>query len=95
MSTAPVRHFLDIWRHDAATLRAILEDAKVRKAARRGWGQAKVDADAPGEGRTLAMIFQKNSTRTWFSFDAAIRQLGGASVIATGSDLQLGRGATR
>jgi len=91
---APPRHFLDIWRHDAATLRAILEDAKVRKAARRGWGQARVDADAPGAGRTLAMIFQKNSTRTWFSFDAAIRQIGGAGVIATGSDLQLGRGET-
>ena len=40
------------------------------------------------------MIFQKNSTRTWFSFDAAIRQLGGASIIATAADMQLGRGET-
>jgi ornithine carbamoyltransferase len=38
------------------------------------------------------MIFEKNSTRTRFSFDAAIRQLGGASIIATASDMQLGRG---
>jgi ornithine carbamoyltransferase len=40
------------------------------------------------------MIFQKNSTRTRFSFDAAIRQLGGASIIATATDMQLGRGET-
>jgi ornithine carbamoyltransferase len=40
------------------------------------------------------MIFQKNSTRTRFSFDAAIRQLGGAAIISTGSDMQLGRGET-
>jgi ornithine carbamoyltransferase len=88
------RHFLDLWRLDAQVLRTILEDAKARKAARRGWGQARVDADAPGAGRTLAMIFQKNSTRTRFSFDAGIRQLGGASIIATAADMQLGRGET-
>ncbi|MEO8811370.1 MAG: ornithine carbamoyltransferase [Caulobacteraceae bacterium] len=88
------RHFLDLWRIDAKVLRAILGDAVARKAARRGWGQARVDADAPGAGRTLAMIFQKNSTRTRFSFDAAIRQLGGASIISTGTDMQLGRGET-
>jgi ornithine carbamoyltransferase len=88
------RHFLDIWRHDSDTLRGMLEDAKRRKAVRRGWGQGEVDADAPARGRTLAMIFQKNSTRTRFSFDAAMRQLGGDSIIATGSDMQLGRGET-
>jgi ornithine carbamoyltransferase len=88
------RHFLDLWRLDAEVLRAIIEDAKARKAARRGWPKGKVDADAPAAGRTLAMIFQKNSTRTRYSFDAAIRQLGGSSIIATGTDMQLGRGET-
>jgi len=88
------RHFLDIWSLDAASLRAILDDAHARKAARKGWGQARVDRDAPLSGRTLAMIFQKNSTRTRFSFDAAIRQLGGASIISTSADMQLGRGET-
>jgi ornithine carbamoyltransferase len=87
-----VRHFIDLWRLDPATVRLILDDAHARKAARKGWPKGKVDADAPGRDRTLAMIFQKNSTRTRFSFDAAIRQLGGASVIATSSDMQLGRG---
>ncbi|MDU0220573.1 hypothetical protein RVS24_26735, partial [Escherichia coli] len=72
--------------------RAILDDAKARKAARVGRGQAEVDADAPPKGKTLAMIFQKDSTRTRFSFDAGTRQLGGASIIATASDMQLGRG---
>ncbi|HEY1561617.1 MAG TPA: ornithine carbamoyltransferase [Caulobacteraceae bacterium] len=89
-----VRHFLDIWALDGATLRAILDDAHARKAARKGWGQARPDVDAPAAGRTLAMIFQKNSTRTRFSFDAAIRQLGGASILSTGADMQLGRGET-
>jgi ornithine carbamoyltransferase len=88
------RHFLDLWALDAGALRAILTDAKARKAARRGWPQGRPDADVPAKERTLAMIFQKNSTRTRFSFDAAIRQLGGASVIATATDMQLGRGET-
>jgi len=59
-----------------------------------GWGQARPDADTPLAGRTVAMIFQQNSTRTRFSFDAAIRQLGGANIISTGEDMQLGRGET-
>lgn len=86
------RHFVDLWRLDPAVLRLILDDAAARKAARKGWPKARVDADAPGRDRSLAMVFEKNSTRTRFSFDAAIRQLGGASVIATAADMQLGRG---
>jgi len=86
------RHFIDIWKLEAHDLRAILDDARARKAARKGWTQARVDADAPGADRTLAMIFEKNSTRTRFSFDAAIRQLGGAGIISTSADMQLGRG---
>jgi ornithine carbamoyltransferase len=89
---AEPRHFLDLWRLDATTLRALLDEAHRRKAARKGWPKGKIDADAPLDGRTLAMIFEKNSTRTRFSFDAAIRQLGGASIISTAADMQLGRG---
>lgn len=87
-----VRHFLDIHRLEAAELRAILDDAHARKRARKGWSQGRADDDAPGRDRVLAMIFEKNSTRTRFSFDAAIRQLGGASIIANAGDMQLGRG---
>jgi ornithine carbamoyltransferase len=88
------RHFIDIWKLESSDLRAILDDARARKAARKGWPQARVDADAPGAERTLAMIFEKNSTRTRFSFDAAIRQLGGSGIISTSADMQLGRGET-
>jgi ornithine carbamoyltransferase len=88
------RHFVDLWSLEASDLRRILDDAKARKAARRGWPKGRVDPDAPARDRTLAMVFQKHSTRTWFSFDAAIRQLGGASIISTGADMQLGRGET-
>ena len=89
--TAP-RHFLDLWRLDAQTIRSLLEDAKRRKAARAGWTKGRVDADAPASGRTLAMIFEKHSTRTRFSFDAAMRQLGGEVIISTAAEMQLGRG---
>ena len=86
------RHFIDLWRLSPEDARSILEDAKRRKAARLGKPKGWVDADAPGRDRVLAMIFEKNSTRTRFSFDAAIRQLGGSGIIATASDMQLGRG---
>ena len=79
---------------EAADLRLIMTDAHRRKAARAGWPKGRVDADAPLRDRTLAMVFQKNSTRTWFSFDAAIRQLGGHSIISTDADMKLGRGET-
>ena len=88
------RHFIDLWALDRATLRALLDEARRRKTARFGWTKGRVDDDAPAAGRTLAMIFEKNSTRTRFSFDAAIRQLGGQSAIATANDMQLGRGET-
>ena len=90
--TQEIRHFIDLWRFEGGTLRAILEDAKARKAARIGWPKGALDADAAALDRTLAMIFEKNSTRTRFSFDAAIRQLGGHCIIATAADMQLGRG---
>jgi ornithine carbamoyltransferase len=92
--TAQPRHFIDLWDIEPAALRAMLDDARARKAARKGWPTGRADADAPARDHTLAMIFQKNSTRTWFSFDAAMRQLGGASIISTGADMQLGRGET-
>ena len=92
MSAPAPRHFLDLWRLNGADLRAILEDAKARKAARAGWPKGRADEDRPAAGRTLAMIFEKSSTRTRFSFDAAMRQLGGDVIISNAVDMQLGRG---
>jgi len=92
MTQPTPRHFIDLWKLEQGDLRAILEDAKTRKAARLGWPKGQVDPDAPAAGRTLAMIFEKNSTRTRFSFDAAMRQLGGDVIISNAHEMQLGRG---
>lgn len=89
-----MRHFIDLWPLPASELRAILDNAKARKAARSGQPKGRPDADAPLAGHTLAMIFEKNSTRTRVSFDMAIRQLGGSSLILNAGETQLGRGET-
>jgi ornithine carbamoyltransferase len=88
------RHFLDLWPIPAGELRAILDAAKARKAARRGLPRGRPDADAPLSGRVLAMIFEKSSTRTRVSFDMAMRQLGGSALVLNAGDMQLGRGET-
>ncbi|MEM0986380.1 MAG: ornithine carbamoyltransferase [Pseudomonadota bacterium] len=87
-------HFIDLISLEKDDLRAILNDAHAAKAARKGWPKGKPDAGAPLEGHTLAMVFEKSSTRTRFSFETAMRQLGGGAITATASDMQLGRGET-
>jgi len=87
-----MRHFLDLSDAGAAGIQAMLDDAIARKQARAGWPKGKVDADAPLAGRVLAMVFEKNSTRTRVSFDMAIRQLGGTSIVMDAGSMQLGRG---
>ena len=86
------RHFLDLSDAGADAVRAMLADAHQRKAARRGWPKGQLDADAPLAGHVLAMIFEKNSTRTRVSFDMAIRQLGGTALVMDAGSTQLGRG---
>jgi ornithine carbamoyltransferase len=88
------RHFLDISALSRAELRAIIDEAHRRKGARAGWPKAKRDEDAPLDGHALAMIFQKNSTRTRVSFEIGMLQLGGASIVLNANDTQLGRGET-
>ena len=89
-----MRHFLDLSALTKADVRAILNEAHQRKRARAGWPKAAPDSDAPLHGHALAMIFQKNSTRTRVSFDIGIRQLGGVPIIMNASETQLGRGET-
>jgi ornithine carbamoyltransferase len=91
---ASPKHFLDIADLDAATLRALIADARRRKTARVGLPKGVPDADAPLAGRMLAMIFDKHSTRTRISFDVAMRQLGGGTIMMTGSEMQLAREET-
>ena len=88
------RHFLDLDEVTPADIRAILDSSKKRKAARAGLGQAEPDADKPLKGKLLAMLFEKPSTRTRVSFDVAMRQLGGETLLLNGNDTQLGRGET-
>jgi ornithine carbamoyltransferase len=89
-----VPHFLDIAALSKASIRALLDEAKARKQARLGRPRGAPDADAPLAGHVLAMIFEKASTRTRVSFDIAMRQLGGASLVMSAADMQLGRGET-
>ena len=88
------RHFLDLDDVTPVDIRAILESSKKRKAGRAGLGQAEPDADKPLKGKLLAMLFEKPSTRTRVSFDVAMRQLGGETLLLNGNDTQLGRGET-
>ena len=88
--TAP-KHFLDLLNHSYDELRAILHAAATMKAAR------KLDRDAARHvlrGKTLAMVFERPSTRTRVSFDVAMRELGGDTLMLTGAEMQLGRGET-
>jgi len=86
------RHFLDLADAGGDAISTMLEDALHRKHHREGKPRGSVDHDAPLAGRTLAMIFEKNSTRTRVSFDMAMRQLGGSTIVMEAGSMQLGRG---
>jgi ornithine carbamoyltransferase len=88
------RHFIDLTDAGADAVATMINDALERKAARRTWPKGQADADAPLAGHVLAMIFEKNSTRTRVSFDMAMRQLGGSAIVMEAGSMQLGRGET-
>ncbi|URW74642.1 ornithine carbamoyltransferase [Sphingomonas donggukensis] len=87
-----MRHFLNLSDAGADGIAAILADALDRKRARADWPKGRADADAPLAGHTLAMVFEKSSTRTRVSFDMAMRQLGGSALVLDSGTTQLGRG---
>lgn len=89
-----MNHFLNLSDAGGDVLAAMLNDAMDRKAARKDLPKGLADADAPLAGHVLAMIFEKNSTRTRTSFEMAIRQLGGQPMMMTSDQMQLGRGET-
>jgi ornithine carbamoyltransferase len=86
---APVKHFLDLSEIPAKELRRMIELARTFKKSRRSLAAKK-----PLEGRTLAMVFDKPSTRTRVSFYVAMRELGGNVITLSGEEMQLGRGET-
>jgi ornithine carbamoyltransferase len=94
MNIARQKDFLDLSLFETATLDAILKEAIARKKARAGRAHGMADDDCPLKGRVLAMIFDKQSTRTRISFDIAMRQLGGTTLMLTGNEMQLAREET-
>ena len=81
------RHFLDLCDFDTATLRQMLDVAS-------GFKRAGGVTSRPLAGKTLALIFEKPSTRTRVSFEVGMRQLGGDVIVLSGKDTQIGRGET-
>ncbi|WP_442579201.1 ornithine carbamoyltransferase [Mesorhizobium sp. ASY16-5R] len=84
-----IRHFTDLSTVPAAELRSMLTDAGARKADIKAGKRSR-----PLDGKVLAMIFDKPSTRTRVSFDVGMRQLGGETIMLTGTEMQLGRSET-
>jgi ornithine carbamoyltransferase len=88
---AAPRHFLDILAVPAPDLRHVLNASSAMKAVR---VKGQPSPERPLAGKTLAMIFDRPSTRTRVSFDKAMRELGGDAMMLTGTEMQLGRGET-
>ena len=82
-----IRHFVDLVDVPARDLRRMIDDARAMKAKRLNGGR-------PLAGKTLAMIFERPSTRTRVSFEVGMRQLGGDVIMLTAEEMQLGRGET-
>jgi ornithine carbamoyltransferase len=91
MSRTPPRHFLDLAEIPATELRRILDGARQIKSLRVRRRKAE---HRPLEGTVMALVFDKPSTRTRVSFDVAMRELGGETIMLTGTEMQLGRGET-
>jgi ornithine carbamoyltransferase len=89
MSANGLRHFLDLIDIPKPALSGLIDLGRAMKAERKRGLDKK-----PLAGKTLAMIFDKPSTRTRVSFDVAMRQLGGESITLTAEEMQLGRGET-
>ena len=93
MGTTP-HHFIDICDLGSDSLRHILDVSRKMKDGRAGKARGAVEPSRPLDGKILAMIFEQPSTRTRVSFDVAMRQLGGETLLLPAGDLQLGRGET-
>lgn len=89
MTANGVRHFLDLIDIPKPVLAGLIDKSRTMKTA---WAQGQIAS--PLAGKTLAMVFDKPSTRTRVSFDVAMRQLGGEAILLTAQEMQLGRGET-
>ncbi|MGI3186598.1 ornithine carbamoyltransferase [Nioella aestuarii] len=89
-----MKHFLDINTTDPTDLRHMIDHAREMKDARYGRPKGTPDDEQPLAGHMVALIFEKPSTRTRVSFDVGVRQMGGQTMVLSGSDMQLGHGET-
>ena len=89
-----MHHFLDIHTTDKPALRQIIDQSLAMKQARAGRPRGAPDDEQPLAGHMVALIFEKPSTRTRVSFDVGVRQMGGQTMVLSGSDMQLGHGET-
>ena len=87
-----MKNFINISDHSSSDLRAIIDEAKTRKLSRKEFNKSAPDDDKPFEGMSMAMIFEKPSTRTRMSFDIAAKQLGGSSIILNPDGIHYGKG---
>ena len=87
-----MRNFLDIDLINSSDLKQIIAEAIIRKNKRKKLTNGEIDQDQPLKNLIIAMLFETPSTRTRVSFDVAVRQLGGQSLIMNSEEMQLGRG---
>ena len=87
-----MKNFLNISDFTSVELRSIIDEAKLRKANRVGYNKSESDKDKPFDGKSMVMIFEKPSTRTRMSFDIAVKQLGGSTIILNPEGTHYGKG---
>ena len=87
-----MKNFLNISDLSSGDLRGIIDEAILRKLNRKNYNKSAEDNDKPFEGKSMIMIFEKPSTRTRISFDIAVKQLGGSSIILNPDGIHYGKG---
>ena len=87
-----MNNFINISDLSKSELRSIIDSAKKRKSERGKKSNSQPDTDQPFQGKTMIMFFEKTSTRTRISFDLAVKQLGGSSIILNQDEIHYGKG---
>jgi ornithine carbamoyltransferase len=87
-----MNNFINISDISKADLRKIIDNARSRKEKRFNLNKNAIDQNSPLKGKILIMLFEKPSTRTRISFDLAVKQLGGKSLILNPDEIHYGSG---
>ena len=87
-----MKNFINISDISSKELRSIIEEAKSRKLNRKNFNKSEPDKDKPFKGKSIAMIFEKPSTRTRMSFEIAVKQLGGSCITLNPEVIHYGKG---